>query len=166
MRVPPRRKAPTSDLWHFIMMQPDARLAVIAHVIQLAIAPVFLLTGIASLLVVLTNRLGRIIDRARYLEEQHLVIDTGEHKSLIGTDLHMLSRRARYVNRAISLFTIAALLICLLISVLFISAFYDPDVSRVVASLFVGAMLCLILGLVGFLREVQLATASLRIGPR
>lgn len=146
-------------------MQPDARLAAIAHVIQLAIAPVFLLTGIASLLVVLTNRLGRIIDRARFLEGQHQIIDTGEHKLLIGTDLHMLKRRARYVNRAISLFTVAALLVCLLISVLFISAFYTPDVSRFVASLFVGAMLCLILGLVGFLREVQLATASLRIGP-
>lgn len=146
-------------------MQPDARLAAIAHVIQLAIAPVFLLTGIASLLVVLTNRLGRIIDRARFLEGQHLLVDTGEHKMLIGTDLHMLKRRARYVNRAISLFTVAALLVCLLISVLFVSAFYSPDVSRFVASLFVGAMLCLILGLVGFLREVQLATASLRIGP-
>ena len=117
-------------------MQADARIADIAHVIQLAVAPVFLLTGIASLLVVLTNRLGRIIDRARYLET-HLETVTGEHRTVIGGDLHMLSRRSRYVNRAISLFTVAALLVCVLISGLFVSAFFSPDVSRLVAGLFV-----------------------------
>ncbi|MBP6775371.1 MAG: DUF2721 domain-containing protein [Gemmatimonadaceae bacterium] len=146
------------------MMQSDAPTAAIAHVIQLAVAPVFLLTGIASLLVVLTNRLGRIIDRARTLEG--VVPDlTGEHHALISADLHMLSRRARYVNRGISLFTLSALLVCVLISVLFLGAFYTPDVSRLVAGLFVGAMIGLIVGLLAFLREVQLATASLRIGP-
>ncbi len=145
-------------------MQPDARIAAVAHVIQLAIAPVFLLTGIASLLVVLTNRLGRIIDRARLLESG-LVDVTGEHRNVMHTDLHMLSRRARLVNRSISLFTMSALLVCVMIAVLFVSAFFEADVSRTIAGLFVGAMLGLILGLIGFLREVQLATASLRIGP-
>ncbi len=145
-------------------MQPDARIAAIAHVIEIAIAPVFLLTGIASLLVVLTNRLGRIIDRARLLETHHTNA-TGEFRSALGTDLRMLSRRARLVNLGVSLFTVAALLVCVMISVLFISAFFESDVSRVVAALFVLAMVALITGLVSFLREVQLATASLRIGP-
>ena len=145
-------------------MQADTRIADIAHVIQLASAPVFLLTGIASLLSVLTSRLARIIDRARYLEG-HIETLTGEHRTLTGSDLHMLSRRSRYMNRAISLCTIAALLVCVLISALFISAFFSPDVSRFVAVLFVVTMFCLILGLLFFLREVRLATASLRIGP-
>ena len=144
-------------------MQTDARVAAIAHVIQLAIAPVFLLTGIASLLVVLTNRLGRIIDRARMLEAHH-VSATGEYRTLLSDDLTMLSRRARLVNWAISLFTLAALLVCVMIAVLFVSAFFTPNVSRIVAALFVLAMIGLIAGLVSFLREIQLATASLRIG--
>ncbi len=144
-------------------MQTDARVAAIAHVIQLAIAPVFLLTGIASLLVVLTNRLARIIDRARVLEAHH-VSATGEYRTVLRDDLTVLSRRARLVNWAISLFTLAALLVCVMIAVLFVSAFFTPNVSRIVASLFVLAMIGLIAGLVSFLREVQLATASLRIG--
>ena len=147
-------------------MQVSPPVSDIAHAIQLAIAPVFLLTGVASLLGVLTNRLGRIIDRARRLEDKHLETDTGEHRTLLDTDLHMLSRRARYMNRAISLCTLAALLVCFLIAVLFISEILTPNVSRLVAGLFVAIMVSLILGLVAFMREVQLATASLRIGPR
>ncbi len=146
-------------------MQTDTGVADIAHVIQIAIAPVFLLTGIASLLVVLTNRLGRIIDRARHLEGEHRELVTGEHRALITADLHTLSIRARHVNRAISLCTTAALLVCVMIGVLFVSAFFAPNVSRLVATLFVLTMCCLIYGLLSFLREVQLATASLRIGP-
>jgi predicted PurR-regulated permease PerM len=145
-------------------MLQDSRVEVISHVIQTAVAPVFLLTGIASMLGVLTNRLGRIIDRGRSLE--HTFPDlTGEHETRVEGDLQMLSRRARYINRAISLFTTAALLVCLVIAVLFVSAFFTPDVSRVVAALFVLSMGCLIMGLIMFLREVYLATLTLRIGP-
>jgi hypothetical protein len=151
--------------WHiFCLMQPDVRVSAIAHVIQLAIAPVFLLTGIASLLGVLTNRLARIIDRARMLEG-HLPGVTGEHRALIGTDLGMLARRAAHVSRAIGLFTASALLVCVMIAMLFVGAFISADVSRLIAALFVLAMIGLIVGLVSFLREVHLATASLRIGP-
>lgn len=145
-------------------MQAEPRVETIAHVIQLAIAPVFLLTGVASMLIVLTNRLGRIIDRARLLEG-HLPDLTGEHKAVIGDDLRMLSRRARHVNRAINLFTLAALLVCVIIAVLFVSAFFTLDISYVVAASFVVAMAALISGLVSFLREIYLATQSLRIGP-
>jgi hypothetical protein len=145
-------------------MQPDVQISAIAHVIQLAIAPVFLLTGIASLLGVLTNRLARVIDRARLLEG-HLPDLTGEFKLAAGGDLTMLSRRARHINRAISLCTTAALLVCVVIAVLFVSAFLSQDLSQLIAGLFVIAMGCVIAGLVSFLREVHLATQSLRIGP-
>lgn len=145
-------------------MQPDARVETIAHVIQMAIAPVFLLTGIASMLVVLTNRLARVVDRARMLED-HLLDLTGEHKIVVGGDLHMLARRARHINRAIGLFCTAALLVCVIIMALFVSAATDWNISRFVVTFFFLTMLCLIVGLLTFLREVQLAINSLRIGP-
>jgi len=146
-------------------MQPDARISVISHVIQSAIAPVFLLTGIASLLVVLTNRLGRIIDRARLLETHH-VDATTESQVTLGADLDILSQRARVINLGIILLTVAALFVCIMIGGLFISTFFERDVSLLISALFVLCMIALIAGLLFFLREIQLATASLRIGPR
>jgi O-antigen/teichoic acid export membrane protein len=83
----------------------------------------------------------------------------------VGEDLRWLSRRARHINRAIAMFTLAALLVCVIIAMLFVSAFFTPDISRLVATLFVVTMGALILGLVSFLREVYHATRSLRIGP-
>ncbi len=129
-----------------------------ARVIQLAIAPVFLLTGISALLGVLSNRLGRTIDRARVLESFNRESDHPE--------LAILSRRARIMYRAIALGVISALLVCTLIAALFLSAFIKLDVSLMVAALFVAAMVALILTLILFLREVFLATKVLRIGPR
>ncbi len=146
-------------------MQSDPRVDALVHVVQISVAPVFLLTGIASLLVVLTNRLGRIIDRARLLEDHHFSA-TQESRIVLVDDLRILSRRARMANLGISLLTMAALLVCILIAGIFVSAFFDRDVSLAIATLFVLAMFALIAGLLCFLREVQLATASLRIGPR
>src|SRR5207244_9322803 len=133
-------------------------------VIQLAIAPVFLLTGVSSLLAVLSSRLGRTIDRARVLES--LVESATEPRlSRIHEELSFLSRRARLIYRAIGLGVITALLVCGVIASLFISAFTKVDVSLAVAGLFVAAMAALILTLLLFLREVFLATRVLRIGP-
>jgi CRP-like cAMP-binding protein len=130
----------------------------IARVIQLSIAPVFLITGIAGLLGVLSSRLGRTIDRARVLANQEDVKRYHE-------ELTILSRRAKIIYRAITLSTTSALLVCFVIASLFISAFVRFPVSTVVAVLFIGAMLSLIAALLFFLREVFLATRSLRIGP-
>lgn len=142
-------------------MQPD----VIAHVIQLSVAPVFLLTGVGAILGVMSNRLVRIVDRARTLEGQ--MGDSGDaaQPDLV-VELRMLSRRARLINWAVSLCVVCALLIPAVIVGLFVSALWAQDTSRIVAVLFTGALLALIGGLLCFLREVQLATASLRIGPR
>jgi hypothetical protein len=135
----------------------------VAHVIQLAVAPVFLLTGVASLLSVLTNRLGRIIDRARSLEGRLAAATPGESEPLHAM-LFTLSRRAKLVSTAITLCTTCALLICGVIVVLFLSAFIHPTLDRVSAVLFIVAMLALFAGLLFFLREIFLATAALRIG--
>jgi hypothetical protein len=143
------------------------QLDAVAHVIQLSVAPVFLLTGIGALLGVMTTRLSRIIDRARVLEPQIADTDAAPAHPLHG-ELRSLGRRARLINLAITLFVFAALLLCAVIVGLFITAYYawSPDLTRVMAALFAMAMLALIGGLLCFLREVYLATATLRIGVR
>jgi hypothetical protein len=136
----------------------------IARLVQSAVAPVFLLTGVAATLGVLTNRLARIVDRARSLE-QHLEGHPGSAAQL-HADLAVLARRARYINVAISLCAIAALLVALVVVTLFANAFLGSELGVVIALLFVGAMVCLSAAFVAFFIEVRLATAALRIGPR
>ncbi|MDV3242349.1 MAG: DUF2721 domain-containing protein [Methylocaldum sp.] len=133
----------------------------IAHVIELAVAPVFLLTGIGALLSVLSSRVGRIVDRSRQIEDKHAGTDEHLHPD-IQCEISMLSRRARIAYWAISLCTACALLICTLIVVLFVGAFLSLDVSNAIAILFIAAMAALIIGLYCFLHEIYLATASLR----
>ena len=136
----------------------------VAHAVQLAVAPVFLLTGIGAFLMVMTNRLGRVIDRARTLEER-LERAAPESVAILRADLAVLSRRAKLNGRAITFCTATALLVCTMIAVLFVSAFLGFEASIPVAVLFVAAMLSFFLGLLWFLREIYLATKSLRIGP-
>ncbi len=135
----------------------------VAHVIQLAVAPVFLLTAIGALLTVMTNRLGRVIDRARVLEAR-LESVPAEAGVAIHANLKILARRAKLIGRAITLCTATALLVCTVIAILFLGDFLHFDSSIPVALLFISAMLLLMLGLLWFLREIFLATASLRIG--
>ncbi len=137
----------------------------VAHAVQLAVAPVFLLSGIGAILAVMTNRLGRVIDRARVLEER-LEGASAEYLATLRADLAVLSRRAKLIGWAITLCTMTALLVCIVIAVLFLSAFLQFDASIPVALLFIAAMLCFFLGLLWFLREIYLATKSLRIGSR
>ena len=134
----------------------------IAHLIQSSVAPVFLLSGVAATLGVLTNRLSRIVDRARLLEEQ-LAGHPGEAAHL-HQDLGVLARRAHYINIAISLSTIAALLVALVVVTLFANAFLGSELAGLIALLFVGAMVCLSAAYVAFFIEVRLAVAGLRIG--
>jgi hypothetical protein len=144
---------------------PDNSEIPIAHIIELAVAPVFLLTGIGAILAVMTNRLGRIIDRARTLEER-LRDATEDTARACRADLGILSRRARLIYTAITLCTTTALLICTVIAVMFLSASLRFNATRPVTILFVAAMATFFLGLVWFLREIYLGTISLRIGTR
>ena len=137
----------------------------VAHAVQLAVAPVFLLSGIGAMLAVMTSRLGRIIDRARDLEER-LVDASPELLSTLQTDLRMLSQRAKLIYLAIALCTTTALLVCAVVAFLFVSAFLQFDASVTVALLFIAAMSTFVLGLLWFLREIYVGTISLRIGPR
>lgn len=135
-----------------------------AHVIQLAVAPVFLLAGIGALLSVLSLRVGRIVDRARMLEDRQQGADD-RSRTAIHAELAMLSHRARLVNSAISLCVTTALMICSLIVILFVGAIAGLNIGFAIVFLFVAAMITLITCLLIFLREIYLATSNLRIGP-
>lgn len=135
----------------------------IAHAIQLAVAPVFLLSGIGVLLGVLTNRLARIVDRARKVEEglRQAVAESAEESR---SQLRVAARRARLINVSITLGTIAALLVALVIALLFASTFVPINLAGSVAVLFVLAMAALVGALMSFLLEVRVAIDALRIG--
>jgi Protein of unknown function (DUF2721) len=144
-------------------MPPETPISAIAHVIQLAIAPVFLISGVATLLSVLANRLGRIVDRARALEANLDCTDEAQRTRALD-ELGRLSTRARLVNLAITFGTICALLTCVTIVTLFTGTFLPVNLSRLITVLFIAAMISLFLALMSFLREVITATRALRIG--
>ena len=146
-------------------MQQQPGIAAVAHAIQLSVAPVFLLSGVAAILAVMTNRLSRVIDRARVLESQLRGVPP-EAVARLHTELATLSRRAKLINRAITLCTVTALLICAVIVTAFLGVvFLHADLSLPMAVLFIAAMVTFFSGLVFFLREIFIATANLRIGP-
>lgn len=121
----------------------------------------FLVSGVGALLAVLTHRLSRIIDRARLIEAALLSPIANDQ---MRQELVALTLRAKLINVAISLATTCALLICGVITLLFVSAFAHFDAGTTVGVIFIAAMLALIGGLIAFLREVQIAIKSLRFG--
>ena len=135
----------------------------IAHLIQSALAPVFLLSGVGVTLGVLTGRLARAVDRARYLEE--LLSRHPADARQVHDDLKVLARRTRYINAAITMCGCSAVLIALVVITLFANAFFGSGFAGTIAMLFVGAMIFITGAYLAFLLEVRLATRSLRIGP-
>jgi hypothetical protein len=140
-------------------MQNAADVTTVAHVIQLAVAPVFLLTGVGAILSVITNRLARIVDRSR-------VLSSSAEQKHYSQEMAMLARRARWVQWAVSLCTMSALFICIVIVALFVGSVISIDPSSAVSLLFILAMLTLISGLLCFLREVFLAMGNFTLGKK
>ncbi len=145
-------------------MEPLTALSATAHAVQLAVAPVFLLSGVGAMLAVLSSRLGRVIDRGRFLETIHAGTQPPRRAEL-EMDLRTLSERALLINRSITLVTVCGLLVCAVIAVLFVGEIFALDLGLPISFLFVVAMLALIGGLITFLREVHIATRTVRIGP-
>lgn len=135
----------------------------VAHAMQLALGPVFLLNGVGVLLAMLTSRLSRIVDRARLVEARVPHADEAEQRE-IERVLDVTRRRARLINRAITLGTVAALLIATLVALLFGATYLSFPIGPTMAALFVGCMASLVGSLWCFLVEVRVATAALRIG--
>jgi len=147
-------------------MGPDDQLADLARTIQLAVAPVFLLTALGTILSVLTTRLSRVVDRSRVLSARIDSTGGGPSAAVLRTslppqtELEILARRRVLVNRAITCATLAALLVCLVVLLAFLSFMLHQNFSRVIASLFIGAMAMFISALLFFLREIVLTSAT------
>jgi hypothetical protein len=134
----------------------------VSHAIQLALAPVFLLTGIASILNVMTGRLGRIIDRGRQLTEGSRDSSDLTPKERT-SELRNLQRRRHLASVAITACTLAALLVCMVIVLLFVEVLFEAPLKWLEGALFTSSTVALVVGLMYFLREVHLGTRSVRI---
>lgn len=135
---------------------------IIQQAIQLSIAPVFLLTGIAALLGVMAGRLARIVDRARDLERRWASLDE-ESLAVAKVEIAILEHRRHLASWSINLCAFAALLVCTVIMTLFVEEFFGANLKWFAGAQFVAAMCALLGGLSSFLREVYLATHAGRI---
>ena len=144
------------------MFGTGAHINDINHAIQLALAPVFLLTGIAGILNVMAGRLARIIDRGRHVSEGPLRLDPSTRQAL-RTEVANLERRRHLASWAINACTFAALLVCMVIAVLFAEALLGLPLQWLAGLIFTASTLALVVGLGSFLREVRLATRTVRI---
>ncbi len=137
-------------------------IAGISQGIQLSLAPVFLLVGIAGFINVFVARLSRVVDRSRVVEGTLRHADP-ETRTKALRELGLLDQRAQMVYLGIKLGIFTALLVCLVIVTVFLEVFFGTSHPLLIAALFVGAMLSLIGALLAFLREVFLALRSVTL---
>lgn len=136
----------------------------VGNAIQLALAPVFLLTGIAGLLNVMTGRLSRIVDRARFLAESPVSAVIPAEKRV--AELLTLERRRHLASAAITACTLSALLVCTVVVLLFLEALLELPLKWMEGIVFASASLSLVVGLTYFLREIHQANLTVRIEPK
>lgn len=135
------------------MITPITDIHSVSEAIRDAVAPVFLLTGIGSILGVLIGRLGRSIDRARFLNDL-----PSERREKFGQEFKIIVKRTKWLRRAIGLATLAALCVCVSIATLFISVETGFKMPHIVLLAFISSMFSVILALLSFLREIVLAS--------
>jgi sterol desaturase/sphingolipid hydroxylase (fatty acid hydroxylase superfamily) len=140
---------------------PEAPVGDIARTIQLAIAPVFLLTALGTMLSVFSARLGRIVDRARLLGDR-MVSAPADRQASLRDEIVVLGVRRRLVHVAITCATLAALLVCVMIAVAFVGSILHMATAQVIAGLFILVMAAFITALVYFLREILTAVSHVR----
>lgn len=147
-------------------MIPDPNVVIpvdrVADTVRLALAPVFLLTGIGAFLNVCVTRLSRIVDRSREVEP-HLLTSRGrEHDRWLG-EIQVLDRRMTWVSSAISYSVLAAVLTCIVIALLFVSSLTGLKVGIAIALLFVGATIAIAISFAIFLVETRLGARAVRV---
>lgn len=138
----------------------DAQITDVSRVIQLAVAPVFLLTGIATMINAMNTRLGRIVDRSRIVRERIKQSTTPDLARESEDELRLLIHRSRLAYLGILYSVLAALLVCLVIAGAFIGALNAVDLAKTVAIIFILAMSSMVISLGMFLREVYLGVGA------
>jgi hypothetical protein len=134
----------------------------VAEIVRLAVAPVFLLSGIASFVNVCTSRLSRIVDRSRQVEPLLLASRGAEHDRWLG-ELHVLDRRMSLVSWAITLSVLAAAMICAVVVLLFSASLTSLHVATAIALLFIGSMIAIGFGFAIFLVETRVGSRAVRV---
>ena len=134
----------------------------VAQIIQLAVAPVFLLAGIGAFLNVCAGRLSRIVDRARQIEPLLLSSRGGEHDRWL-REIRVLDRRMALVSQAIFLSVLAAVLICAVVVLLFAAGLTNAHVGTAIALLFIASMIAIGAGFAVFLVETRVGSRAVRI---
>ncbi|MCW4462719.1 DUF2721 domain-containing protein [Sphingomonas sp. BT-65] len=142
-------------------MQP-LMLSTVAQTIQVSIAPVFLLAGIAGILNVLIGRMARVVDRSRKIEQLHPVSQGAEHDRHVW-ELRLIDRRLSVINTSIWLCVASAILICLVVALMFGATLTHLDIGGIVAVTFIASMLLLTAGLIAFLVEVRLSLLAVHV---
>ena len=128
--------------------------ASVQKILQISLAPVFLLAAIGAFLNVMNGRLIWLTERVDRLDEREKM---GRHDPAL-EELPVLKRRQTYAHSAVTLSTIAALLICTVVALLFISAFIRPPIGTYVAVVWISAMALVFASLLCFLLETKFAT--------
>jgi hypothetical protein len=137
----------------------------VLHAIQLAVAPIFMLAAVASMIGTVATRLARIIDRARELEER-LESATAKNPEAIYWEIGRLKLRGRICNWSVGLLAVCGVLIGATVMVLFVGETYLPRTERVVPWTFLGAVSAFVFALLLFLTETLLASHTLRFGKK
>lgn len=143
------------------MALPFVDSGTITHAIQLAVAPVFLLTAVAGMIGAVAGRLARIIDRARLVEDRASATTDAEFLARAMAELAELRQRGRLANGCIALLTLCGFLIGFTIILLFLSETLELQGARIALGSFLGAVVSFLLALVCFLVETWIATRLL-----
>jgi hypothetical protein len=138
----------------------------ITHGIQLAVAPVFLLTAVSGMIGAVASRLARIIDRARLVEDRAMVSQDAAFLARAEAELGELRLRGRLANGCIALLTLCSILIGVTILVLFVGETTSMRLGTVAISSFLAGVFCFLLALLCFLAETFIATRLLNFRVR
>jgi hypothetical protein len=140
----------------------ETRLPELIPILQVAIGPVILISGIGLLLLSMTNRLARVVDRTRLLLREERSLE-GPQRETLHRQVEILYKRGRMVRSAILFAVLSVLFVAVLIALLFVSALFGAPLVPVLVLLFIAALICLIVSLVAFLQDVHLTLVALHL---
>jgi Cu/Ag efflux pump CusA len=141
---------------------PTTPLTEIVPVLQVAIAPVILISGVGLLLLSLTNRFGRAVDRTRQIHQQ-MREAAAANRPRLANQVEVIYRRARLIQRAIVLGTLSALFAAMLILTLFFAALMKWQSTVLIGIFFVGCLLTLVTSLIAFIMDIRLSLSALKL---
>lgn len=144
-------------------MQIDVQDSSVVELIQLSLAPVFLIVGVGQMINAVTGRLARIIDRARWYDEKKRLEGSSRYEPHEQDELRSLRKRMKFANWAITFLTLAAAIICIDVVLLFINGLITLNLEIAILGLFIFSLFAITCGITSFFMEVSIANATLKI---